>query len=235
MNNSQILLVCIGFNNDCNTLSSLTIDDLFLIFNPFGQIKKIIIFSQKILLKAFVEFEQEEDANNAIDTLHDHNLNNFGKVKVYNSPLKELSFNNKFLSFKNFDNINQNQYLQSLKQKLEVKEKSFGASKVSFVKKIAPNVLDKEALYGKSDGAEGYGGFKGDGDDVVVGDEEGGVSEHKYNLVRGYLFLNWYMFFYIFLFYLLFFFVGLIEKDFSRAKNKWWNSSLEYPDHDPFQ
>lgn len=118
MDNPHILLVCIGFTNTTDSLSPITYDDLFLLFHPFGKINKIIIFSQKILLKAFVEFKLIEDAQKAIEAYHDRNLNNFGKIRVFESPLKELTFNNKFLSFKNFDNVDQNEYFENLKKTL---------------------------------------------------------------------------------------------------------------------
>lgn len=148
MENSHILLVCIGFNNSSNTLSSLTIDDLFLMFHPFGQIRKIIIFSQKILLKAFVEFKNKNNADNAISIFNDRNLNNFGKIRVYHSPLQQLSFNNKFLSFKNFESINQNEYFNSLKDKLKIIIPKVIDHKLSFLKKNEPDFANDESVEG---------------------------------------------------------------------------------------
>lgn len=144
--NPRILLVCIGFNLPQKRLSSLTIDDLFLMFHIFGKINKIIIFSQKFLLKAFIEYQKPSDAQKVVEVYHEKNLNNYGKIRIFPSPMKVLTFSNKFLTSKDFIDIDQTSYLKALQSKIDFMQ-SVVSKKTELVAKDGgvwnKNVCDK--------------------------------------------------------------------------------------------
>ena len=77
----------------------MTIHDINKIFKPFGKLNKIIIFSKKDLLKAFIEFNELKSSIEAKKILHETFLNNYGKARIYFSKRKELSFSNRYLEY----------------------------------------------------------------------------------------------------------------------------------------
>ena len=138
--NSRILLICIGLNPNIGYPQEVSIDDLFLIFHIFGKINSIVIFSQKSPVKAFLEFSKGEEAQKVQETLHDKHLNAFGKIRIFPSPLEKLETSNKFLEVKDFKEVDQTKYLKNLLSqiggevnKANIFEQSF-TKKNSFVK-----------------------------------------------------------------------------------------------------
>ena len=99
---SNVLLTLLGIEPPADVLSSIDISLIQSIFEKFGVLRKIIIFSKDVVVKAFVEFESTEQASSAKTFLHDCHYNDFGKVKVFFSALQKLDINSKYLEFKDF-------------------------------------------------------------------------------------------------------------------------------------
>ena len=53
---SKILLVCLGLDYDNANIKKLNSRDLKNLFEGFGFIERVLIFSKKKILKAFIEF-----------------------------------------------------------------------------------------------------------------------------------------------------------------------------------
>ena len=62
--NSKILLVCLGLDYDKTNTKKLDSKSLKNLFHGFGIIERVLIFSKKTILKAFVEFQSLQDAQN---------------------------------------------------------------------------------------------------------------------------------------------------------------------------
>lgn len=91
---SKILFVCIGFNTKkCNT-NKIGVKILESIFGSYGQLSKILIFSRKHLLKAFVEFEKLESARKAVSSLNNTILPLYGKMTVFYAAIESISIDN---------------------------------------------------------------------------------------------------------------------------------------------
>lgn len=99
---SNILLVCVGLDSDKSAVRKLDVNDLYALFRPFGSLSKVIIFSKKVLLKAFLEFRSIDSASRAREQLHDCFINDYGRSRLYFSALQELSFSNKYLEYKEY-------------------------------------------------------------------------------------------------------------------------------------
>lgn len=99
---STILLVCVGVDQPKPTYRDLHLDDLCLFLRPFGEISRLLIFSKKTQLKAFVEFVSLESAQTARSLLHDSSVDQLGKVRVYFSALQTLEFSNRYLEYKEY-------------------------------------------------------------------------------------------------------------------------------------
>jgi RNA recognition motif-containing protein len=56
--------------------------DLFRFFSQFGSVKDVEIFNRKVLIKAFVEFGKQAEAENAIRVSHDQ-MTTFGKMQTF--------------------------------------------------------------------------------------------------------------------------------------------------------
>lgn len=98
--NSRIILVCMGQRV---TRRKEAMDDLLLLFQVFGRVLKMIIFSQRSLLKAFIEFSSSKAASRAVLAVHDRSANYLGRVRVFKSPLSQLQMANRFLSCRQFE------------------------------------------------------------------------------------------------------------------------------------
>ena len=99
---SKIILLCLGLNNKKKKINDLQIKDIFKIFKIFGKILKIIIFSKKKILKAFLEFENNEITEKVKIFLHEHFIDDLGKARIYFSDRQKLDFSNKFLEYKDY-------------------------------------------------------------------------------------------------------------------------------------
>ena len=99
---SNILLVCLGLDSDKSAVKKVDVTDLHALFRPFGSLSKVIIFSKKVLLKAFLEFRSIDSAMRAREQLHDCFINDYGRSRLYFSALQELSFSNKYLEYKEY-------------------------------------------------------------------------------------------------------------------------------------
>ncbi len=54
---SKILLLCLGLDTNKKEIKKMTVHDLYKIFSVFGTLVKVIIFSKKNILKAFLEYD----------------------------------------------------------------------------------------------------------------------------------------------------------------------------------
>lgn len=100
--NSSILLACISRENQCSRLFDFGVDDLHSLFAGFGEVCRVLIFSRRVQLKAFVQFSTPEEARLARSFLHDGFLNDIGPVHVYFSALQGLDFSNRLLECREF-------------------------------------------------------------------------------------------------------------------------------------
>lgn len=96
---STILLVCLGLDTDKVEIKKVGIAELKGIFDGYGHLKKVIIFTRKVLLKAFLEYDSFESAEAAKNAIHETLVKNYGKARVYFSPMQDLKFSNKYLEF----------------------------------------------------------------------------------------------------------------------------------------
>ena len=94
---SSILLLCLGTESEKASLKEVTAHSLYQIFRPFGALNKIILFSRNPFVKAFVEFSSTNSSEIARRTIHESNINDLGRARIYFSPREELSFSNKYL------------------------------------------------------------------------------------------------------------------------------------------
>lgn len=99
---SKILLVCLGFNAKMRTTKQIGVDLLENMFNRYGQLSKILIFSKKNLLKAFVEFDNLESSSKAVEALNNTVLPVYGKITVYYSSIGQVKIANPDLEHKIF-------------------------------------------------------------------------------------------------------------------------------------
>lgn len=100
--NSRILLACIGDEDQPQIFRELHISDVHDVFSPLGSVCKIMLFSKRLLLKAFVEYATAEEAAAALAFLHDCQLNSVGKVQVYFSALQALESSERCLEYKEY-------------------------------------------------------------------------------------------------------------------------------------
>lgn len=80
---SKILLLCLGLDVQNKVYKKIKIKDLLDIFQVFGVVRKIIIFSKKKFLKAFLEFSTFMEAQQAVKLASDSFINNIGKARLY--------------------------------------------------------------------------------------------------------------------------------------------------------
>ena len=95
--NSSILLVCIGQELGWPSTREAGVGELRELFAAFGALRKIIVFSRKFVLKAFVEFARPEDAKRARVTANERLLPGLGRARVYFSALQQLASGNRYL------------------------------------------------------------------------------------------------------------------------------------------
>ena len=112
MNNSTeastILLMCLGTEQTHEQTKTLSVKTLRQFFIPFGPLCKIIIFSKRVQLKAFIEFSDLQDAMEAKTFMHNTELNSFGNLKLYFSARQTLEFSNQFLEYKEYSPAKRN-------------------------------------------------------------------------------------------------------------------------------
>jgi hypothetical protein len=119
----SILLFCLYPASPSSPLPSLSCDDLFLIFSVFSPLKKILIFSKAPVFKAFIEFASPDGSLTCLKELHNKNLDNFGKVKLFSSKLHDLQVGVNFLDFKDFSGVDRTIYLEQVRKKVRVARK----------------------------------------------------------------------------------------------------------------
>jgi hypothetical protein len=95
---SNILLLCLGLDTNKKEAKKATVTDLYEVFKKYGELKKIMIFSKKNILKGFLEYSSKEEADLAVKETHDIFLGKYGKCRVYCSDLQTLT-GTKFLEF----------------------------------------------------------------------------------------------------------------------------------------
>ena len=100
---SKVLLCCIGSNSDPSLLKAVNVQTLEDLFSPFGSLRKLLIFSKKDILKAFIEFESFTSAAKAAKHLNNKEFSSHGKLAVYESNMKTVKIDNKNLEHKIFD------------------------------------------------------------------------------------------------------------------------------------
>lgn len=96
---SRILLLNLGLDTDKVAIKTVGVKELRDIFGGFGQLTKVIVFTRKLLLKAFLEYADFESAEKAKSAFHEKTVKNYGKARLYFSPLQNIKFSNKYLEF----------------------------------------------------------------------------------------------------------------------------------------
>ena len=84
---TKILLCCVNPTVDIQTIDELSI---YEIFKPHAVVKNVKIFSRDVLVKAFVEVD-EESAESCVEKTHMRSCP-FGKMKVYISHKDNITF-----------------------------------------------------------------------------------------------------------------------------------------------
>lgn len=96
---SRILLLNLGLDTDKIEIKKIGVAELKEIFNDFGHLTKVIVFTRKVLLKAFLEYDSFDSADKAKKAVHEKIVKTYGKARAYFSPLQDLKFSNKYLEF----------------------------------------------------------------------------------------------------------------------------------------
>lgn len=137
---STILLLCLGLDSDKTEVKKVNVQELRDIFGDFGSLKKVIIFTRKILLKAFLEYENYEEAETAKNNIHETFVKNYGKARLYFSPMQDLKYSNKYLEY--WEDSAQEKLLpldDDMSTKLSIKNSSsISSTKLSIRKESSP-------------------------------------------------------------------------------------------------
>ena len=96
---SRILLLCLGLDSDKTEVKKVGVKELKELFGEFGPLTKVIIFTRKVLLKAFLEYSGFECAEKAKIAYHEKFVKNYGKARLYFSPMQDLKYSNKYIEF----------------------------------------------------------------------------------------------------------------------------------------
>lgn len=96
IDSSKILLACFGLNVNRQNLKELTMQEIIPIFTPYKSLLRILIFTRKDLVKAFIQFDSMEDSIQAKIQLDGNYYGKYGKMKLYYSEKKKLDCSNKF-------------------------------------------------------------------------------------------------------------------------------------------
>lgn len=105
---STILLLCLGLDTELDDVKRMTVHDIHKIFKVFGTLKKIIIFSKKDIVKAFLEYQSFSGAIQAKTFVHESFMNNYGRARLYYSAMNELKFSNRYLEYWDYTQKNNN-------------------------------------------------------------------------------------------------------------------------------
>lgn len=95
---STVLLLCLEPAGPHQSLNP-SLSTLKELFSPFGYVKKLMIFSRKRAVKAFVEFEDLFSAERALKDLGGKDLGCFGRARLFFSALQELENSNGHIEF----------------------------------------------------------------------------------------------------------------------------------------
>lgn len=96
---STILLLCLGLDTDKKEVKSLRAMDLLKMFSSTGKLKRILVFSKQLLLKAFLEYSSYEEAAVTISKFHEKFIGKYGKARLHFSARQQIVFSNKYLDF----------------------------------------------------------------------------------------------------------------------------------------
>ena len=157
---STILLLCLKPDKAGKRQEDITTLDLCQQFLKYGQLKKILIFSRKFNLKAFLEYSSKEEAKKAINTLNKKINLNLGHIKLFFSSQSQITPNSSQQDYwcekGNFDqtsdNINQKdktkEHLQKEKIFTRKVDNSCSETVVSEVKTVKrPYQTHKRSLF----------------------------------------------------------------------------------------
>ena len=125
----------------------------------FFCLQKILIFSKASIFKAFIEFSNLKEAEQAKRNLHDKVLLQLGHARLYYSPQQKLSLSNKFVEF--WENENEKQESDQLTQdsslnifKKSEKDLEFGNKQALSDQKLRNSIVDNISLSGKAKSEE---------------------------------------------------------------------------------
>lgn len=100
---STILLVILGIDAPAGASRAMNVALLQSIFEHFGSLQRIIIFTKDVIVKAFIEFSAPEDAAEAKAFVHNSVFNNSGIIRVFFSALQKLEFSSRFVECKDLN------------------------------------------------------------------------------------------------------------------------------------
>ena len=139
---SRILLLNLGLDTDKTAIKKVTVKELKEIFGKYGHLKKIVVFTRKTLLKAFLEYRNFEEAEAAINAVHETFVSSYGKARLYFSPMQVLKFSNKYLEFWEDDEDKQVKSDDELSTKLSLQYSVFKSpTKLLFQKENNQNLM----------------------------------------------------------------------------------------------
>lgn len=109
-------------------INNIELHDLKNIFKVFGKINRIMIYDRKIMIRAFIEFENIKSVKYALKIINECSVNSFGKCKISLSEKNKLICKNNEMEFIDYScEINFKSYK---------KEKKFGFENYSFCEEI---------------------------------------------------------------------------------------------------
>lgn len=101
---SNVLLACVGLNIKRSKAQKITMNDLVHLFNKQKNLEKILIFSRKDVVKAFIEFRTVEAAQKAMEEYHGKKEKGLGKIHLYYSDSKKIDKNQPAIEYFAFPN-----------------------------------------------------------------------------------------------------------------------------------
>lgn len=84
---SNVLLCCVWPTEDNKFVTNEILSE---IFSAYGPVVEIAIFCRKVMIKAFVEYENSTSVTSALDKLREVHIPNLGKLKVFKSTKSSI-------------------------------------------------------------------------------------------------------------------------------------------------
>lgn len=143
---SSILLLCLSKDSQTARPLFITANELRVLFSPFGLLSKIVIFSKKEVLKAFVEFQDVASATKALKALDKTSSKFFGKIRVFFSALQQLTLKHDVIDSWQVSSADSNEFfVLNRNHQLEVSGQNY-CSQASVCDETQANLVEGSTL-----------------------------------------------------------------------------------------